>query len=114
MLIMPPALGKWCLVQLYEHLKSSKGNATGPGVTQFEHTPNSSPQVSGLRVEVSRTPESKLLFQTSELENCQWVCLGMPAGREVRGDAWVGSASGQAPVLPFCRGTIPGVFTEVT
>lgn len=39
MLIMPQALVKWCLVQLDEHLKSSKGEATAQGLHSLNTHP---------------------------------------------------------------------------
>ena len=77
---MPQALVKRCLVQFYEPLNSSKGDATGPRVTQFEHTPIS-PQVSGERIGVRGAPDMKLLRQSPELENCKMGVSGS-AGRE--------------------------------
>lgn len=87
MLIMPQTLVMWWLVQFYQHLKSSKEAPSSPGVTQFEHTPTSRPQVPGggqFRVEAttSRAPDIKSLLQTSALETVKWWCPGLLAGRE--------------------------------
>lgn len=74
------------MVQFYEHFKSSKEVASGPGVAQYEHTPVSRPPVSGkeqfgVEATTSWTPDIKFPSQTSEHESCK-IGVSRSAGRE--------------------------------